>query len=169
MDLRNIFKKNISDFRCVLCYDRHWLMPVLWSPQAVCIDVFKCWGYKEAYMPSFCVLVSSEAVTGPHCSINDCTDKRAVPSGTLVHNPFPEYPPSRTWCIFFPCNVYLTQAGRRRKAILGAGALWGLVWFVSLACQIFLTLVMLYKNLWSFSPQHSSLHRLFLPQWCFPY
>lgn len=31
-----------------------------------------------------------KTVTGPQCSINDY-DKRATPSGALVHDPFPKY------------------------------------------------------------------------------
>lgn len=121
-------------------------MPTLRSAQTVFLDVFSDWRCKNASMPSFCVSFSSEAVTGPHCSINDCTDKRAAPFGVLVYNPFPKYLPSRAWCIFFLCNVYLTQAGSGRKAMLGTGSLWGLVWFVSLAFICFMSFVLLHKK-----------------------
>lgn len=81
-----------------------------------------------------------KTVTGPRCRINDC-DKRATPSGTLVHNPFPKYLFAGTWCMARSLEVYcISSAGRKwegGKAVL-AGCFFLARYFL-LTCLISLS------------------------------
>lgn len=77
-----------------------------------------------------------KTVTGPHCSING-NDKSAAPSGALVHNPFPKYPASITWCMFLSLEMYIQYKQEvRGNAMLGSRFLWGLLLLISSVCYI---------------------------------
>lgn len=133
------------------------------------LDVQACMPTCRA--PMFWFLLKT--VTGPHCSINDFYDKRAAPSGALVHNPFPKYLASRTWSIFLSLEIYIQYKQEvRGKAMLDIYFLWGLLLLVSLVCYIHLTLVILHWNLRCFFPKRlfplrKSLHLHFILNWSF--